>query len=95
MRVVLASGNTGKLRELTALLAPLGLDLVAQSALGIHSVPETGTTFMENALLKARHAARSAKLAALADDSGIEVDALGGRPGGLLRTLRRRKRQRS
>jgi XTP/dITP diphosphohydrolase len=81
MRVVLASGNSGKLRELTTLLAPLGFELVAQSALGIHSPPETGTTFMENALIKARHAARSAKLPALADDSGIEVAALGGRPG--------------
>jgi XTP/dITP diphosphohydrolase len=81
MRVVLASSNSGKLRELTTLLAPLGFELVAQSTLGIHSPPETGTTFMENALIKARHAARSAKLPALADDSGIEVDALGGRPG--------------
>lgn len=81
MRIVLASGNPGKLRELSALLAPLGLDLVPQSALGIESPPETGTTFIENALLKARHAARLADLPALADDSGIEVDALGGRPG--------------
>ncbi|MDB6088551.1 MAG: non-canonical purine pyrophosphatase, rdgB/HAM1 family [Gammaproteobacteria bacterium] len=81
MRVVLASGNSGKLRELTTLLAPLGFELVAQSVLGIHSPPETGATFMENALIKARHAARSAKGAALADDSGVEVDALGGRPG--------------
>jgi len=81
MRVVLASGNVGKLRELTALLAPLGLALIAQSTLGLESPPETGTTFLENALIKARHAARSAKLPALADDSGIEVDALGGHPG--------------
>jgi guanylate kinase len=80
-RTVLASGNAGKLRELTAILRPLGLTLSAQSALGIESPPETGTTFLENALLKARHAARRSGLPALADDSGIEVDALDGRPG--------------
>jgi XTP/dITP diphosphohydrolase len=80
-KVVLASGNAGKLREIGVLLAPLGLDLIPQGALGIESAPETGTTFIENALLKARHAARSAKLPAIADDSGVEVDALGGRPG--------------
>ena len=80
-QVVLASGNVGKLREMSALLAPLGLELITQSTLGIHSVEETGTTFMENALLKARHAARKAKLPAISDDSGIEVDALDGRPG--------------
>jgi guanylate kinase len=81
MRTVLASGNAGKLQELTAILAPLGLELVAQSALGIESAPETGITFLENALIKARHAARESGQAALADDSGIEVDALDGRPG--------------
>jgi guanylate kinase len=81
MKTVLASGNTGKLRELTAILAPLGLELVAQSTLGIDSPPETGSTFLENALIKARHAAQHSGLAALADDSGIEVDALDGRPG--------------
>lgn len=81
MRVVLASGNKGKLRELASLLAPLGLELVAQSALGIETPPETGHTFAENALLKARFAAAATALPALADDSGIEVDALGGRPG--------------
>jgi XTP/dITP diphosphohydrolase len=80
-RVVLASGNAGKLRELSSLLAPLGWELLPQSSLGIESVAETGTTFAENALLKARHAARLGRLPALADDSGIEVDALGGRPG--------------
>jgi XTP/dITP diphosphohydrolase len=79
--LVIASGNPGKLRELAALLGPLGFDLAPQSSLGIESPPETGTTFAENALLKARHAARLAELPALADDSGIEVDALGGRPG--------------
>ena len=80
-RTVLASGNPGKLRELTAILRPLGLELIAQSALGIDSPPETGSTFLENALIKARHAARASGLPALADDSGIEVDALDGRPG--------------
>jgi XTP/dITP diphosphohydrolase len=80
-RVVLASANAGKLRELAALLAPLDLTLSAQGELGIAAAAETGTTFLENALLKARHAARAAHLPALADDSGIEVDALGGRPG--------------
>ncbi len=81
MRVVLASGNPGKLRELSALLGPLGFDLITQSALRVESPPETGSTFFENALLKARHAARLTGLPALADDSGIEIDALGGRPG--------------
>jgi len=80
-RAVLASSNPGKLRELASLLAPLSLQLVAQSELGIHPAEETGTTFIENALLKAHHAARHARLPALADDSGLEVDALGGRPG--------------
>jgi XTP/dITP diphosphohydrolase len=79
--VVLASGNAGKLRELTALLAPLGLELTPQSAFGLETPPETGTTFVDNALLKARFASRHTGLPALADDSGIEVDALGGRPG--------------
>jgi XTP/dITP diphosphohydrolase len=80
-RAVLASANPGKLRELAAVLAPAGFELLAQTALGIDSVAETGTTFLENALIKARHAAAAARLPALADDSGIEVDALGGRPG--------------
>jgi XTP/dITP diphosphohydrolase len=80
-RVVLASGNAGKLRELAALLAPLHLELIAQGELGIHAAEESGASFVENALLKARHAAGAARLPALADDSGIEVDALGGRPG--------------
>jgi XTP/dITP diphosphohydrolase len=81
MKAVLASSNAGKLRELAEILAPLGYELIAQTALGIDTPPETGTTFAENALLKARHAARVSGLPALADDSGIEVDALGGRPG--------------
>jgi XTP/dITP diphosphohydrolase len=81
VRVVLASSNKGKLRELSALLAPLGYDVVTQDTLGIETPPETGDTFAANALLKARHAAAVASLPALADDSGIEVDALNGRPG--------------
>lgn len=81
MRVVLASSNTGKLRELASLLAPLGFDLIAQNELGVETPPETGETFADNALLKARHAAGVTNLPALADDSGVEVDALGGRPG--------------
>ena len=80
-RIVLASGNVGKLREMSALLAPLGFELLTLGSLGIASPHETGTTFLENALLKARHAAGAAKLAAISDDSGIEVDALEGRPG--------------
>jgi XTP/dITP diphosphohydrolase len=81
MKAVLASSNAGKLRELAAILAPLGYELVTQSSLGIETPPETGVTFAENALLKARYAALHSGLPALADDSGIEVDALGGRPG--------------
>jgi len=80
-RVVLASANRAKLRELAALLSPLSLTLVPQQSLGIASVEETGSSFLDNALLKARHAARHAQLPALADDSGLEVDALGGAPG--------------
>jgi XTP/dITP diphosphohydrolase len=81
VRIVLASGNAGKLREIRAVLAPLGLELTAQDTLGIPSPAETGATFEENALLKARYASLEANLPAVADDSGIEVHALGGRPG--------------
>jgi XTP/dITP diphosphohydrolase len=80
-RVVLASGNAGKLREFSELLAATGLSLARQSDFGIVPPPETGTTFLDNALIKARNAARLTGLAAIADDSGIEVDALGGAPG--------------
>jgi XTP/dITP diphosphohydrolase len=80
-RAILASGNPGKLRELAAVLAPFSLQLAPQSEFGIRPAAETGATFLENALLKAHHAARHARLPALADDSGLEVDALGGRPG--------------
>ncbi len=81
MKVVLASANPGKQREFAALLAPLGVQLWRASELGIGSPEETGSTFEANALLKARHAAAAAGLPALADDSGLEVDALGGAPG--------------
>jgi XTP/dITP diphosphohydrolase len=80
-RVVLASGNAGKLRELAALLAAARFEVLPQDALGVAAVPETGATFRDNALIKARHAAGATGLAALADDSGLEVDALQGRPG--------------
>ena len=80
-RVVLASNNAGKLRELRELLEPLGMDLVAQGDLGIGEADEPHGTFVENALAKARHAAAASGLAAIADDSGICASALGGAPG--------------
>jgi XTP/dITP diphosphohydrolase len=80
-RLVLASGNQGKLREFRRLLAPLGVDVIAQADLGLGEADEPHATFVENALAKARHAAAGAKLPALADDSGICVRALGGAPG--------------
>ena len=80
-KVVLATGNPGKVTELASLLADFGLDIVAQTELGVGSVEETGLTFVENALIKARHAAKVTGLPAIADDSGISVDALGGAPG--------------
>ncbi|NYZ62797.1 RdgB/HAM1 family non-canonical purine NTP pyrophosphatase [Luteimonas deserti] len=79
--LVLASGNAGKLEELRAMLADLPLTIVPQRELGVDDVPETGTTFVENALIKARHASQVTGLPALADDSGLIVDALGGAPG--------------
>lgn len=81
MRIVLASGNAGKLAELRALLADAPFEVIAQRDLGVEEVPETGLTFIENALIKARHAAACTGLPALADDSGLVVDALGGAPG--------------
>lgn len=80
-KVVLATGNPGKVRELADLLADFGLDIVAQTELGVDSAEETGLTFIENALLKARHAAQITGRPAIADDSGLAVDALGGAPG--------------
>ncbi|ALN56264.1 RdgB/HAM1 family non-canonical purine NTP pyrophosphatase [Lysobacter yananisis] len=81
MKLVLASSNAGKLVELRDLLGATGIELVAQSDLGVEDIEETGSTFVENALLKARHASAVTGLPALADDSGICVDALGGAPG--------------
>jgi XTP/dITP diphosphohydrolase len=80
-RLVLASSNTGKLREFGELLAPLGIEVVAQATLGVPDAEEPHATFVENALAKARNAAWHAQLPALADDSGICVAALGGEPG--------------
>jgi XTP/dITP diphosphohydrolase len=80
-RWVLASGNAGKLRELRALLEPLGVILVPQAELGVPSPSEDAPTFIENALIKARNAAKCSGLPAIADDSGLCVDALGGAPG--------------
>ncbi|MBA8884684.1 RdgB/HAM1 family non-canonical purine NTP pyrophosphatase [Dokdonella fugitiva] len=80
-RLVLASGNRGKLVEMREILGGLGLELVAQSDLGIADADETATTFVENALLKARNATLASGLPALGDDSGLCVDALGGAPG--------------
>ncbi|MFW6094345.1 MAG: RdgB/HAM1 family non-canonical purine NTP pyrophosphatase [Pseudomonadota bacterium] len=81
MKLVLASGNPGKLDELRSLLAPLGATVESQRALGIPGAPEERPTFVENALEKARHAARRSGLPALADDSGLVVPLLGGAPG--------------
>ena len=81
MRLVLASGNPGKLVEFRRLLAPLGFDVVPQAELGVRAADEPHATFVENALAKARHASAATGLPALADDSGICVDALGGAPG--------------
>lgn len=79
--LVLASGNAGKLKELRAMLDALPYTIVPQAELGVDEVAETGLTFVENALIKARHASASTGLPALADDSGLIVDALGGAPG--------------
>ena len=81
MRIVLASNNQGKLTELRAMFAPLGLELIAQGELGISEADEPFHTFVENALAKARHAATESGLPALADDAGLCVDAFGGLPG--------------
>jgi len=80
-KVVLASGNAGKLREFFEILSGVGFEVIAQSDYNVIDVPETGLTFVENAIIKARNASKHTGLPALADDSGIEVDALLGRPG--------------
>lgn len=81
MKLVLASSNPGKLAELRDLLGDVGVDLHAQTGFGVEDAEETGLTFVENAILKARHASRATGLPALADDSGLCVDALDGAPG--------------
>jgi len=80
-QIVLATGNKGKVKELANMLAPLNVNVVPQSDFNVPDVPETGTTFVENAIIKARHAAKLTGLPAIADDSGLEVMALGGAPG--------------
>lgn len=81
MKIVLASNNAGKLTEIKSLLSALDVDLVSQAELHVQEAEETGTTFVENALLKARHACVETGLPAIADDSGLQVTALGGEPG--------------
>ncbi len=80
-QIVLASGNQGKLREFAQLLAPLSIEILTQSELGVSEAAETGLSFIENAIIKARNACAQTGLPAIADDSGIEVDALHGAPG--------------
>jgi XTP/dITP diphosphohydrolase len=81
VKLVLASGNPGKLREIGTLLTPLSLEVISQGSLGVDEAEEPHDTFLENALAKARHASRATGLPALADDSGLCVEALGGEPG--------------
>ncbi len=80
-KIVLASGNAGKVREINKLFIGSGIEVIPQTELNVPEVPETGTTFVENAIIKARHAAEVTGLPAISDDSGIEVDALNSRPG--------------
>ena len=80
-RIVLATGNPGKVREIQRILGEFGVKIVPQTELGVGDADETGTSFVENALIKARHASSLTGLPAIADDSGLVVDALGGRPG--------------
>ena len=80
-KLVIATHNAGKLKEISALLAPYGMECIAAGALGLPEPPETGKTFVENALIKARAAAEASGIPALADDSGLSVAALDGRPG--------------
>jgi XTP/dITP diphosphohydrolase len=80
-KVVLATGNKGKVKELGQMLAPFDIEVLAQSQFNVSSVAETGSTFVENAIIKARHAAKETGLPAIADDSGLEVDYLKGAPG--------------
>ncbi|MFC1237731.1 XTP/dITP diphosphatase [Vibrio sp. F74] len=80
-KIVLATGNQGKVKEMADLLSDFGFDVFAQSNFNVSEVAETGTTFIENAIIKARHAAKETGLPAIADDSGLEVDSLSGAPG--------------
>ena len=80
-KIVMASGNAGKIREIARLLEGLGIEVIAQSEFGVEDAEETGTTFAENSLIKAQHAALKTGLPAIADDSGLSVDALDGAPG--------------
>ena len=80
-QVVLATGNQGKVKELASMLEPLAIEVLPQTQFDVPDVPETGTTFVENAIIKARHAAKITGLPAIADDSGLEVDYLKGAPG--------------
>ncbi|RJX65236.1 XTP/dITP diphosphatase [Vibrio sinensis] len=80
-KIVLATGNQGKVREMADLIANFGFEVLAQSEFNVSEVAETGTTFIENAIIKARHAAKETGLPAIADDSGLEVDCLNGAPG--------------
>lgn len=80
-KIVLATGNPGKVKELQSLLTPFSIEVIPQSDFDVPEVPETGTTFVENAIIKARNAAKHTGLPAIADDSGLAVDALNGRPG--------------
>ncbi len=80
-KIVMATSNPGKIREIARMLDGLGVEIVAQSEFGVEDADETGTTFAENSLIKAQHAAAATGLPAIADDSGLAVDALGGAPG--------------
>lgn len=80
-QIVLASGNKGKIAEIQAILQQQSIDVISQSHFNVTEVDETGTTFIENAIIKARHAAQISQLPTIADDSGLEVDALNGKPG--------------
>lgn len=80
-KILMASGNAGKIREIARLLQGLGIEVIAQSEFGVEDALETGTTFLENSLIKARHAVAATGLPAIADDSGLAVDALDGAPG--------------
>lgn len=81
MKIVLATGNQGKVLEFQSLLAPMNIEVIPQSEFNVGSVAETGLSFIENAIIKARHASKLSQLPAIADDSGLAVDALNGRPG--------------